>query len=445
MLVNYIKLKNISNRGKVLAVSIIGGIFIVLVLMAVWHRNFSDTLVRYVPTKSDFYIHFSRPKINDSTNIDKIIYQILDDFGLSDYKSLDLSREMSVVGQLIDGQMHYGVILTTDRPAKARQALENAGLTYKFVSSHRIVIASDNLLSFYIKDRQNSVAQKVSRRFSAFNSLSIYANSNLVSAYDNDLLLGLLYKSAIDETGDMFLGFVSKRDGLRMSIRNSIKSSRDLDYFVSETPVESIDGDLVIATSNFSDILSGWLNDLDRASRDDSQIFMDTVLSKYLDVNSTTIENIDKLFLVAKYNDNNSGWLFGDYGFVFELDGINTEIIEETFKTVMAYQYPTFSNVYLSDGTRVKELRPNTDDFEFVERNGVKTLYSPDKEFKFMYLINDGVIRVSNDDGLMSGSYPDILTNYLFLKTGVIDTDGIGQYINMFNSVEVGSKGILLK
>ena len=70
MLVNYFKLKNISKRGRVIALSVVGGVFVFLSLLSIWQRNFVDSLINYVPDEAVFYAHLSRPKINNLPQFD---------------------------------------------------------------------------------------------------------------------------------------------------------------------------------------------------------------------------------------------------------------------------------------------------------------------------------------------------------------------------------------
>ena len=103
-IINFIKLKNISKRGRVIARSAVGGIFLLLILFALWQRNFADNLIKYVPNYSVVYIYFSQPKIHNSAKIDEAITKILADFKLTDFESLNVNREIAIVGRPQNGQ-----------------------------------------------------------------------------------------------------------------------------------------------------------------------------------------------------------------------------------------------------------------------------------------------------------------------------------------------------
>lgn len=443
MLVNFFKFKNISKRGRVLSLLVVGGVFILLSFFALWSRNVADTLVQYVPSNSDFYAHFSRPKIKSAKSVDEILSAVLADFNLTDYKELNIAREVSIVGQLVDGEMEYGVIIRTDRPSRARKAIEESGQAYKFLSSTRIVIAPDDLLSGYQSNQDNAVATKVGGRFSSRNTISVYASKDILTFYSDDLSLRLFYDFLRDEEGDLFLNFQVKRDGLKVFANNTLKSVKVLDYFKATDPEVNINGDFVLVVSDLFQVVSNWRSNLKNASEYNSDIFEGGLLSAYL--NTYLLAEIKDLVLVARENENSSGWLFSDYDFYMSVKSASAEKIEEILKIIMATRYPSIKSVYLSDGTRVRELRPNIDMFSFIEKEGMNILYSPDGQFKFMYKQVEDKIIITNNEELLDVPVPEGGFNYLKFDSDILLKESYWKYLSGFSSLEIGSGGLMIK
>jgi hypothetical protein len=446
MLVNFFKLKNISNRGRVISLSVVGGVFVLLVLVAIWSRSFADTLVRYVPNDTSLYAHFSRPKIKDSKMIDSILLKILSDMGLNDYRALNISREVALIGQSNGEGIEYGVIIKSDRPSSAKQVIEEAGLSYKFLSPTRIVIASDDLLSGYELNRDNKIATTIKRKFSAFNTLSVYIDEKIVENYNDDLLLGFIYNFSKNENGNLLLNIQARRDGLKIFSKSTSRAVSDFDYFKVEAPDTDIEGDIVLSISNLSQLVRSWRDNLRNISEYDSDIFDGSALNKYL---STYLNNdIDKLALLIKRNENNTGWMLADYDFHTSIENISIDMVEDMLKVAMASRYPTIKSVYLSDGTRVRELRPNPEQFEFVSLSsaqGVFALPAPDSSVVFMYKVDGNNIVISNNRELIDTDFVLTGDNYLKFNADILPVESIWRYLGEFNSLEVDKRGLILR
>ncbi|NCN07894.1 hypothetical protein GW933_04420 [Candidatus Falkowbacteria bacterium] len=444
MLVNYFKSKNISRRSKVIALSVVGGVFILVSLLAIWQRNFADTLINYVASDVNFYVHFSRPKINSSNKIDGLLDKILFNFGLPGYESLDIDREVSIVGRLDNNVMKYGVIFKTDRPSRVKKILKSNNIEYKTLSYNRFLVADSNWLNVYTPDQKNIIKSSIVKRFHPFSSINIYASKLFLGSGD-DLNLGITQLLLRNENSDIILSFKAKGDGLRLYYGGISSVVGSYSAFEVKNLKDKIDGDIVFLTTNFSDLLNNWKNNLQTTSSSDYQSFIDSklavILNTYLPIDSHNV------FVLANKKADNSGWLFGDYDFYVVVENIYSGKIEEILKTIMANRYPVAKSVYLSDGTRVLELLPDISQFSFLDRNGVMYLDSPDNQFKLMYKSVDNKIIISNNEYLMNQNWLDRLENgnYLKFNTSLVADNSFTDYVKIFNSLEITEKGLILR
>jgi hypothetical protein len=439
------KLKNISRRGRIISLSVVGGVFVLFLLISIWSRNFADTLIQYVPDNSSLYIHFSRPKIKDSKNIDSILSKILSDVGIDNFKSLDIAREVAVVGQLTGESINYGLIIKTNRPARAKEVIEKAELSYKFLSPTKIAIADENLLSDYKSNNENIIAKKLKRKFSSLNTVSFYADEKIIEKYKDDLLLGFIYNFSKNENSDLLLNIQAENQGFKIFSKNISRSVSGFDHFEVKAPDVGVDGDFVLSVSNLSILLRSWQDNLRNISEYDSDIFESSFLNKYL--TKYLNKDIEKLDLVVRKNSNNTGNLFFDFDFYASFDGVLEETVKSVLKEIMAFEYPIIKSVYLSDGTRVRELVPDPDQFEFISLDslsGVYTLTSVDSNIVFMYKIEGGRAIVTNNREFINNNI-DFGENYLKFNADILPSENFWRYLKDYKILEVDKKGLILK
>ncbi len=443
MLVNYFKLKNISKRGRVIALSIVGGVFILLTLLAIWNRNFADTLISYVPDDAVLYIHFSQPKINSSTKIDQVLAKIFSDFGLADYDFLDINREVAVVGRLKNDQVEYGLIFKTDRPSKVKKILTDTKLQYKSLSYNTFLLADDNWTSDYQKDQRNPAKLKAQKRFYHLSTINIYASAPFFSIDSGDLNLNMAHLLLKNENNDLILSFKVKGSELKIFYGGISSVVSPQSKFTAQNIDGDISGDIIFSSSNFYTLLNNWKNNLKTTSEEDYNSFISSKLNTYL--NTYLSADNRHVFLVANRNNNNSGWLFGDYDFYVSLEKIYAGKIEEILKGIMAERYPIIKNIYLSDGTKVAELVPDSEQFSFLDKNGVKYVYAPDGQFKLMYKsVGDNTV-ISNSESLINQNWQKSSSNYLKFKSDFLSDDDFGRYLKSFDELEISDRGLILK
>lgn len=443
MLVNYFKLKNISSRGRIIALSLVGGVFILLILLALWNRNFADTLIGYASDDAVLYVHFSRPKINDPVKIDQVLAKIFSDLGLADYDSLDINREVAVIGRLKNDQIKYGVIIKTDRPSKVKQILSDAQLKYKSLSYNTFLLAEEDWLSDYKRDKNNLIKSKIAKRFYPLSSINIYASPPFFSNSSNDLNLGFIYSLFKNENNDLILSFKAKGSELKVFYGGISSVVRSQSKFTAQNVNGDISGDVIFFSSDFYSLLKNWKDNLKGVSTDDYNSFVNGKLNTYL--NTYLSADNRHVFLVARKNNNNSGWLFNDYDFYVSLEKIYPAKIEEILKIIMAERYPVIKNTYLSDGTNVAELLPDIKQFNFLDKNGVKYVDAPDGQFKLMYKSVGDNIVITNSESLLNQNWPIANANYLKFKSDFLSDNGLGRYLKFFDFLEVNSRGIILK
>lgn len=407
------------------------------------NRVFTDTLISYAPADTVLYAHFSRPKINDSTRIDQILTAVFSDLGLADYDSLDIDREVAIIGRLKDGQVKYGAIIKTDRPSKVKKILTEAKLPYKSLSYDRFLLADESLISDYRPDKNSKIKSSIQKRFHAFSSINIYISEAFFTANDNDLNLNLAYSLFKNENNDLILSFKAKGRELKMLYGGILSSARPLARLALAKSQSDLPGDFIFASSDFFTLLNNWKNNLKEVSNEDYQSFASSQLNTYL--NTYLSSDNRQVLLAAKKNNNNSGWLFGDYDFYVSLENIYAGKAEEMLKIIMASKYPMVKSVYLSDGTRVEELLPDTEAFSFLSKNGLNYLYSPDGQFKLMYKSVGSNIVISNSEALINQDWPELGFNYLMFKSDFLLDYGLGKYLKAFDFLEINKEGLILE
>jgi len=449
MLVNYFKLKNISWRGRIIALSAVGGVFVFLSLFSIWQRNFTDTLLNYVPNEAVFYAHFSRPKINNLSQFDKLLAKVLADFGLTDLTALNIDREMAVVGRLEGEQINYNLLIKTDRPSQAKKALESAGLAYKFLANNKIVIADKDQLANYQKNRNNSVKSTAQKRFYSLSSINLYISPEFFRLEADDLFLNFIFGLLKNDNSDLVLNFRAQRDGLKVLTGWLSSAVGALDTFPVHPPKEKIAGDLVLAAADLKSVLGNWQNNLKNISPSDYDIFSDgewgTYLNTYLPGETGLSAPAGQVLLSVRKNRNNSNWLIGDYDFYLVIEKYYPAKVEEILKILMANHYPSVKNVYLSDGTKVTELTPEIKRWNFLEKNGANYLYSPDSQFKLIYQSLANNVIITNSEELLFQNWPQPDFNYLRFNSAWLSDDGAGRYLKSFAELEVNNQGLFLK
>ncbi len=442
MLFNYFKSKNISKRGKVIALSVVGGVFILVAFLAIWKNNIADTLIDYAPDDTVFYIHFSRPKINNAEKIDLILKNIFVDFGIKDYESLDINREVAVVGRLNGDEVKYGLIIKTDRPARTKKILLSSGLDFKVLSYNKFLIATANWSNDYQINKDNFVKNEVSKRFHSLSTINIYAASEFFDNND-DLNLKMIYSLLKNENNDLIVNFKAHGHQLKMNTGGISSVVSRYSPFKLKNLKESISGDLVFASNDIYSLIQNWQDNLKTISSADYELFSVSKIATSL--NTYLFSDNHNILVVAQKNNNNSGWIFGDYDFYVSTGNIYTTKIEEILKSIMAVQYPMTKSVYLSDGTRVSELVPDISSYSFLEKNGLMYLYSPDEQFSFIYQSDGHNIRVSNNENMINQNWSKPDANYLQFKTQILPDNSITRYFKMFESIEVSEQGLILK
>ncbi|OGY48959.1 MAG: hypothetical protein A3B89_02940 [Candidatus Buchananbacteria bacterium RIFCSPHIGHO2_02_FULL_40_13] len=468
MLVNYFKLKNISKRGRVIALSVVGGVFVFLSLLSIWQRNFVDSLINYVPDEAVFYAHLSRPKINNLPQFDGLLAKMAADYGLTDLAALNINREMAIVGLPAqaglpilptqagqvglsqEGRISYGLIIKTDRPSKAKKVLTSAGLAYKFLAYNKIVIADKDRLDDYQKNRGNLVKSTARKRFYPLSSITLYASPEFFRSNSDDLFLNFIFGLLKNDSGDLVLNLKVQRDGLKVLTGGLSSAVSSLDRFPAKTPKEKIDGDLVLVTTDLQSALDSWQVNLKNISASDYDIFAGgkwgIYLNTYLPGETGLSAQAGRILLSVKKNQNNSNWLVSDYDFYLSIEKAYPAKVEEILKVLMANRYPSSQNIYLSDGTKVTEFLPDIKRWNFLAKNGANYLYSPDNQFKLIYksLANNNII-ITNSEELLSQNWPQPDFNYLRFNSDLLSDDGIGQYLKLFDELGVNNKGLFLK
>lgn len=438
--------KNRPQVTKIVTLSVVGLVFLSVLIFSIWNQYYADTLIKYAPDDAIVYAHFSLPKYKSSDVFNQIFKEILIDNNLPNFQFRHLERELAVIGQIKDNQLVFSMIVRTSHPFSFKMFLEREGIDYQVLDRSRILISPINNVADFVKNRKNQIAVQTKDKFSHFNSLNIFVSPVVSDYLGQDLLFDVMSNLLADENGNLYLNFQIKKGGIK--VFPSLLSQDVNEYHVDFTKGSY---DLIISSSNLNQTLSNWENQLESQSVDDFfvwqdylQIFEDTYLIKEILNNSI-------LFLTRR-NQNNNDWFMRDYDFYLRFDNKISEAgikrIENIFKDIFARQFPVEKNVLLSDDTIVKELVPDPSQFKFISlsSDNIFAMLSPDQRTAVYYRIEDNGLAVSNNRDVLNTDFGQSAGDYIILKTNFFPLPGIlGKYLNNFQTIQTGNKGLILR
>jgi len=277
--IGYLKQKNISRRGRQIALLIVGSVFLILAVWSIWQQYYADTLVKYVSEDAVFYIHFDLPRAGTLEGLDSLIRDILPD----ELELRHVKREVALVGQVRDNHLMPMVIFRTNQPRKVKKVLDSRGVYYNFLDSNRILITADRVF--------NNFVQSILR-----GNGGLYLNTRLT---DNGLKFG---KGSIN---------------------------RPL------LPEKLDDFDLVLVSNNIVQLISSWENKLKNFSTDDFKEWqgqLSLLTGQYLD--SGLMNELVEREIILAFEKNQAS---DSYNFVFSVDLSKEELIDCSVKELALY------------------------------------------------------------------------------------------------------------
>ncbi|MFA4871683.1 MAG: hypothetical protein WC610_01285 [Patescibacteria group bacterium] len=447
---------NNSRCGRAIALSAAGIILLVIFIISFWQRYFADTLIKYAPNEAVFYAHFSLPTAKDSAGFNDLLSLILADGGLADFKISDIKREVAVVGQVKDDKLAFSFLIRTDRPKNVKKYLKVRSKIFKFLSRDIVLAPADgNLIGDFVSNKKNKILRETKGKFSNFNSLNLYGSPIFFAYFKQDLMLSIGRNLLVEPDGNFYLSARIKRNAVKIFSHKKCQNCQ------GAVPDVAGDYDLIFSTGRLGQIISGWQNNLKQVSEKDDLIFpgyLKIFNSQFSIGLADKFVNSQILFLARRKPDNR-GWIFSDYDFYLSFSlsgGLNQDDIdkiEQTLKLIIARKYPKEKKVALSDGTKIIEMVPDLNRFEFIDRHGIRFVYAPDQVFYLAYKIKDRKLEITNNEEFFdpvswhgtSFSPAAPSADYLRIKTGLLPGAGFWKYIMPFNYLEAGGKEILLK
>ncbi|MEK7653590.1 MAG: hypothetical protein AAB358_03875 [Patescibacteria group bacterium] len=441
---------NIPFKGKVIALSIIGVVFLLLLFFSVRSQYLKDTLVDFVPSDAAVYFHLSLPQLNRSVGIENLVHQILADAGLADFPLNDIKREIGIVGRIKDNKLNFSYLVRTDRPKRLAEFLNDKKLNYKFLRSD-LALLSQDLSADFKAGKENQIAIKTKNQFSNFETIRIYLRREAVGYFDDDLLKSVI--GFLPATGDdFFLSARAKNGGLKITSlgEKKIKPKK------SKPVALQSDFDLIFSTNELDKILKP----LKGSAADSSfwgliwQSYIKRGESRYgLDLSGSLADELKRgkmLFLLSPRATSFLPAVFSRQFYLsFSLSqpmGENeVKEMEEVLKKLMAWSYPKEKAVFLSDGTKIVELMPDISRFSFTDENGVKAIDSPDGQTKIFYQKTDNFLAISNSFDLLGRDFSAVNWDYLKIKFQLLPINTFWRYLVGFKVVEFLNGEVSLK
>jgi hypothetical protein len=434
-------------RVRLAAVLTAGVVLLLIFSFSVWNQYFADTLAVYAPSDSVAYIHFSLPKIKQSARLEILLQNILADFALADVPISAIRREAALVVRPAGLGQDFYVLLRLNSPDQVKKILKEKNLPFIFLDRERILLGpAVGWRDFYFNQ---DLHRRLSGNFSFFSSLNIYLSRNFTSS---DLALKILSGFNRPSGGDLFFSFVSRREGLKLAGHWEDKTAKNQKSLIlSARPY-----DIFVAVDNFSRIFFAWQEKWRQLSPDDL-IWWQKQLAGWQKSYQLS-DNLKNLFfsrpwlLVASVNGRQTDWPIVDYDWRLALDldqplteDLKSEL-EQFLIMLLAWHWPQKKSVYLSDGTKITELKPDPEQFSFTDISaGIRSCPTSDNQLSLWYKLTKEKLIISNNQRLLSEDISPADSNYLKIKTGFLPAVDFWRWLAVFNYLEVKNGELWLK
>ena len=316
--------------------------------------------------------------------------------------------------------------------------------------SYLAVSADEKWLATVAGQKDTAVKQRLVGSIPLFNSLTVYLSKDFLNSLKSQNVF-FDFLPIDQKNGDFVLsGRVTDRglafNGAGLSKEDS--PSRKFGLFQ-----QFKDWDLVFSSLNSAKILAGWGSNVGS----EGKILADN-LKTYLQGNfqaSSSDTGVNKVFnspilFLARSNNNQSGYFWTDrqvyLSFQLSQPLIGDEInsLETVLRAVAARKYPKEAKIQLSDGSIIRELKPDIKYFEFIDFQGARKLSVNNDELVIFYKLDGKKLVIANTWELLNKDFAPINYNYLKIKSSWLATwPLVGQYLGLFDYVEAGRDLIL--
>lgn len=430
---NIFLIKNISYRAPMIIGVAVGGVFLLASVFLAFKIFWSDTLIGYAPVDTSFYVHVRTSKLMKNPSSIQLINKIASDNNIIGI-NFDEIKEVAVVGSLKNDVVRVSLLIKSKNQTSLESFLIDRGISYKHSSNGKIIIIDPSDV-INVDGYKDGLSLPLRSRYSIFGLADAYVAGDFVGQFDK-CPWGVMASLFTADDGNIYSHVTAKKGEILIAplgVRgkksaHGLRSREDdnFDLVFSATDAKFLaEAGSVCPEMDISHPEIAVARDFLRQLQDDS-----------------------KALAMVKKNEVNTGWVFSDYDVLVAFDGLvgipAVEKLELAVKTAVANKFPTPKSVYLSDGTRVVDLRRDPGSFNFIQDNNLKSLTVPDKTVAFSYASQNDRLVVANKVELMS--VPAVFRgDYLYLKTSWLPETGFWQYAKVFNAIEVDGGGVWLK
>lgn len=429
MTFNSWSIKNISFRVALMTAAV-GGIFLLVTLGFVANIFWSDSLIRYVPNDASFYIHLRPSKIIPSSPLVKMWSELARENSIADIDLKNIN-EVSIIGHVQDDALRLSLMVAPKNLMAAEKFLRDRNIIYT-VNKNIIFIDPSGYLWGALADQK--LEWPWYHRYSWSGAADIYVGEKYIALY-NKCSWGTALRLLSSSGGNIYARAYSDSSGMFIAPLGAKSASR-----AGLSAREDANFDVVFSAESVK-----FLSNVDIACPDALVAYPEIGAAKDF---ITAVGNRKILLMLAK-NQANTGWYLADYDIYGSIYGATDpgvlEKLEVMAKTMVATEFPREKATYLSDGTRILELKRDISQFSFIPGSSTNKLVVPKtKTAAFAYAVSKDKLILANSEALLANKSV-WRGNYLYLKTALLPDVGLWHYLKNFTTIQVDGQGIRLK
>ena len=426
MILIYLYILGLPARVRLIFGVLVGGAFFVLLFSIIWFNVFADTLVKFVPADSDYYIHIS--KTDSNRVLDGTIEKIFADRNLSFLKLNEIKRGLSVFGRLDNCQ---GLIFKVWNINSVKSKLDNYKAGY-FSPGHDVIIITncENTTS----NGNGKLLSEVKKTYFP-NSLGIYLSKDTIASNPVFQSICMVQKNK----GSCFISGEFSSDRIKLFTGREQKTlSRDVPVKINGQEFDFASGgkSLVGFISNFFKFepSSSTVNNLAYLP---SALGAQKINSSLLLMNE---KNSSSPYLWKKFE------LYWEFNLNQPLSGDDLSKLEDALRSEAAQEFPSQVITQLTDGTKITEFVAKASKFTFIEGVGYKYFDYPDNSASIYYKISSSSLMVTNKKDLLNSKMSSSGdNNFVAIKSNILPETELFSYVKLFTYICADENSIYLK
>ncbi|MBN1778840.1 MAG: hypothetical protein JW816_01295 [Candidatus Buchananbacteria bacterium] len=375
-----------------------GGVFLLIGIffLIFWRNNNVDSLLKYAPQDSLFYVSFKHqlfsdnqkdfshlPKSNWDQAINDLFNNQLDFFG----NILSNSSQLSIIGLPVDDQPDWqAVVIVKTKDQTTKAALLNWP-THLLLNNQTILVASNSeslaLIENIIGQAGNSLLSKNFVQYFSGSGIHLYFSHHFLNQYQGDDSTTNFFSQIL--VGDLFFKLKLKNDRWQITFTDLATGQK----LIKQTIEQDFLPEQFLFFANQINLSQVWPDLLKLSSRlDDFTQNFDRSLNNvyhfvWSDIQSIFNQPID-LILFNK-QDNFFGF---DFAVISPVKNLEIDQFKKLVSLFLAQKSPTEIKRILPDQTTVRELVANPDNYawQVKEVNG-RTFYQISDSNLNFYLV----------------------------------------------------------